>query len=51
MSSSVLLPYLVLAASLMRALAVKAHVAAPSCGRCGYPLERRTLGETICSCR
>jgi hypothetical protein len=51
MSSSILLPYLVLAAALMRALAVKTHVAAPSCGRCGHPLERRALGDQICRCR
>jgi hypothetical protein len=49
-SSSFVLPYLVLAATLMRALAVKSQFAAPSCGRCGRPLERRYLGEQICRC-
>lgn len=51
MTSAFILPYLVLAATLMRALAMKAHFAAPSCGRCAKPLERRYLGEQICRCR
>lgn len=50
MSSTILLPYLVLAAAMLRALAVKAHLAAPSCARCGHPKERRALGEAICRC-
>jgi hypothetical protein len=51
MSSTILFPYLVLAAAMLRALAVRAHLAAPSCARCGQPLERRALGDTICRCR
>jgi len=50
MSSSLLLPYLVLMATLMRALAVKARIASPTCGRCALPLERRELGESVCRC-
>lgn len=50
MNSTLLLPYLVLAATLVRALLVKAEVAAPCCGRCGLPRERRTLGDRICGC-
>jgi hypothetical protein len=50
MTSSLLLPYLVLMATLMRALAVKAKIASPTCGRCALPLERRELGEPVCRC-
>jgi len=49
-TSSLLLSYLVFAAVLGRALLVKAHHAAPSCGRCGLPLERKELGERVCGC-
>lgn len=50
MSGQLLLPYVVLWASLMRALLVRARIAPPLCGRCGLKLERSELGETICSC-
>jgi hypothetical protein len=49
MTSSLLLPYLVLAATLMRALLISLKVVAPLCARCGRSLERRHLGERICS--
>jgi hypothetical protein len=49
-SSGMILPYLVFAATLMRALAVKADIAPPSCSHCGRPRERRHLGEQICRC-
>jgi hypothetical protein len=42
--------YLLLWATLMRALLVKARVLPPTCARCGLQLERRALGEPICSC-
>jgi hypothetical protein len=50
MTSSLLLPYLVLGVTLVRALLVKANIVPPCCGRCGLPLERRELGGRICSC-
>ena len=50
LSTSLLLPYLVLWAALLRALFVKANIAPRTCGRCGLLFERRTLGEPGCSC-
>jgi hypothetical protein len=50
MSGQLLLPYVALWASLMRALLVQAQIAPPLCGRCGLKLERSQLGETICHC-
>jgi hypothetical protein len=50
MSGHLLLPYMVLWASLMRALLVRARIAPPLCGRCGLKLERSELGEAICHC-
>ena len=47
MSTQLLVPYVVLWASLMRALLVRAQIAPPLCGRCGLKLERSALGETI----
>jgi len=49
MSSQMVVPYLVLWATLMRALLVRAQIAPPLCGRCGLKLERSQLGESICS--
>jgi hypothetical protein len=51
MSSSLALPYLVLAATLVRALLVKAQIVPVSCDRCGLPRERRVLGDRICGCQ
>ncbi len=42
---------LVLAASMVRALMVQARISPPFCPRCGDKLERRRLGERICTCR
>ena len=42
--------YLVLAATLVRALALKLRLGTPTCARCGRPFERRTLGEPVCHC-
>jgi hypothetical protein len=50
MSGQLLLPYLALWASLMRALLVRAQIAPPLCARCGLKLERSELGEMICRC-
>ncbi len=50
MSSQLFVPYMVLWATLMRALLVRARIAPPMCGRCGLKLERSSLGETICRC-
>ncbi|MGZ8706617.1 MAG: hypothetical protein ACXW0F_11120 [Gaiellaceae bacterium] len=50
MSGQLLLPYMVLWASLMRALLVRARIAPQLCARCGLKLERSALGETICHC-
>jgi hypothetical protein len=37
-------------AALMRALFVRAQLLPATCGRCGLRLERRALGEPICTC-
>jgi hypothetical protein len=50
MSGQLLLPYMVLWASLMRALLLRARIAPPLCASCGRKLERSGLGETICHC-
>ena len=50
MPSWLLLPYLVLWATLMRALLVRAKIVPPTCARCGLRFERQELGEPVCSC-
>jgi len=50
MSGHLLIWYVFLWATLMRALLVKARILPLTCTRCGLVLERRVLGETICSC-
>jgi len=47
-SSQFFVPYLVLWATLMRTLLVRARIAPALCGRCGMKLERSQLGEQIC---
>ncbi len=42
--------YLLLWATLMRALLVRAKIIRPTCARCGLPLERHRLGEPVCRC-
>jgi hypothetical protein len=37
-------------ATLMRALFVKAQILPGTCGRCGLPHERRSLGQPVCRC-
>jgi hypothetical protein len=51
MTGTLVLPYLVLLATLMKALLVKANLVPPSCARCGETLERRRLGDPVCRCR
>lgn len=50
MSGTLLVWQVFLWATLMRALLVKAQVLPATCGRCGLGLERRALGEAVCSC-
>jgi hypothetical protein len=50
MSGPFLISYVLLWATLMRALLVKARVLPPTCARCGLPFERRALGDAVCSC-
>jgi hypothetical protein len=50
MSGLVLLVYVLLWATLMRALLVRARILPPTCARCGLPFERRALGERVCTC-
>ena len=47
---SILLFYLVLAATLARAVLVADHRGPSTCSRCGHSFERRVLGEHICRC-
>ena len=49
MPSWLVLPYLIVFATAFPALLVSAKVLPPSCAQCGLPLERKTLGERICS--
>lgn len=49
-SPAVVAPYLVFWTTLMRALFVRAELLPPTCARCGLKLERRELGEPVCSC-
>ncbi len=51
MTGTLVLPYFVLWATLMRALLVQAKIVPPNCGRCGRPLERRELGGPVCNCQ
>jgi hypothetical protein len=50
MSDPILIVYVLLWATLMRALLVKARVLPPTCARCGLLYERRALGRRVCSC-
>jgi hypothetical protein len=44
------LSYVLFWMTLMRALLVRARVLPPTCARCGLRLERRVLGERVCTC-
>jgi hypothetical protein len=50
MSGPILIGYVLLWATLMRALLVKARLLPPTCARCGLPFERRALGDPVCGC-
>lgn len=50
MSGPILILYVLLWATLMRALLVKARVLPATCARCGLTFERRALGERVCNC-
>jgi hypothetical protein len=50
MSGFLLVVNLLLWATLMRALLVRAQILPATCGRCGLPFERRFLGAPVCSC-
>lgn len=50
MSGPFLIAYILLWATLMRTLLVKARVLPPTCARCGLPFERKALGERVCHC-
>jgi hypothetical protein len=47
---ALVIPYFALWATLMRALFVKARLLPATCARCGLKLERRELGEPVCTC-
>ena len=42
--------WLILWATLMRALLVRAQILPPTCARCALPFERAELGQRVCSC-
>jgi hypothetical protein len=50
-SPLLVITYLAFWMTMMRALFVRADLLPPTCGRCGLRLERRALGEPVCSCR
>jgi hypothetical protein len=50
-SLPVIAVWLVLWASLMRALLVRAEILPRVCARCARPLERHELGASVCRCR
>ena len=50
MNGHLVILYLFLWLTLMRALLVKARVLPATWARCGLAFERRALGETVCSC-
>jgi hypothetical protein len=50
MNGPLLVPYLLLWATLMRALLVRAKIAPATCARCGLPFERHRLGDPVCRC-
>jgi hypothetical protein len=50
MNGPLLITYVLLWATLMRALLVKARVLPLTCARCGLPVERRAMGDRICGC-
>lgn len=51
MSGQFVIGFVLLWATLMRALLVRAQVLPPTCARCGRRYERSVLGERVCTCR
>lgn len=49
-SATLLAPWAMLWVVLIRALLVRAQILPPTCSRCGQPLERARIGQTICRC-
>jgi hypothetical protein len=50
-STPLIVLFLTLWATLLKALAVAARPQRGTCARCGRPVERRRLGDRICGCR
>lgn len=50
MTGPFLVLFVLLWATLMRGLLVKARVLPSTCPRCGLPFERRALGDRVCRC-
>ena len=50
MNGPLLIVFVLLWATLMRALLVKARVLPPTCARCGLRYERQGLGQQVCRC-
>jgi hypothetical protein len=50
MTAPFVLANILLWATLMRALLVRARMLPPTCARCGRRYERGTLGEQVCTC-
>jgi hypothetical protein len=50
MSGPLFLAYIFLWTTLMRALLVKARILPATCARCGLRVERRALGDRVCTC-
>jgi len=50
MGGPMIIAYILFAATLVRALLVRANLASPTCARCALPLERQRLGEPVCRC-
>jgi hypothetical protein len=49
-SATFLAPWAMLWVVLIRGLLVRAQILPRTCSRCGQPLERARLGESICRC-
>lgn len=50
MTAQLIVGYAALWATLMKALLMRARVIPGQCPRCGEVLERRRLGQPICTC-
>jgi hypothetical protein len=49
-SAAFLVPWAMVWIVLLRALLVQADLLPRTCRRCSLPVERRELGEDVCSC-